>query len=338
MLLACGMHILRWDPADTGTAGKLYEVARATQLHDDPIEPPKSLRVFECFLTGDWEGAQYEVWYAADDSGPVTGYYRLDLPDLENKDRAFGELFVHPGHRRRGIGRELAGHALERTAANGRTIAESWCFQESAGDAFANRLQATVALEEARRVQYLKEIEPGQIATLRAEAERAAAGYSLVMWTGPVPDRYCGPVAGVINAFADAPRGEGVEPEEWDADRVRQRTGKVLRSGALRGYTVAAVHDASGEMTALTEIAIDPETPDWGYQGLTAVIRSHRGHRLGLLVKVAMLEWLAAAEPQLAQVTTGNADTNQHMIAVNETLGYRLVRPGYRSYELATGD
>ena len=31
----------------------------------------------------------------------------------------------------------------------------------------------------------------------------------------------------------------------------------------------------------------------------TAVVRAHRGHRLGLLVKTAMLDLLAAAEPQL---------------------------------------
>jgi GNAT superfamily N-acetyltransferase len=331
------MRIVRWDPADTGTAAKLYEVQRAAQLRDDPIEPPLSFRTFLEFFTGDWAGAQYEAWYAADDSGALTGYYRLNLPDLENVDRAYCDLFVHPGHRRHGIGRELAGHALERAAANGRAIVESWCLEESPGNAFANQVLAKLGLEEARRVQYLEKIVPGRIATLRAEAERAAAGYSLVTWTGPVPDEYSGPVAEVFNAFADAPRGEGEEPEVWDADRIRQRTGKLLRSGALRGYSVAAVHDASGEMTAITEIAVDPEVPEWGFQGLTAVTRQHRGHRLGLLVKTAMLQWLAEAEPRLAQVETGNAATNQHMIAVNETLGYRQVRPGYRFYELATG-
>ena len=36
-----------------------------------------------------------------------------------------------------------------------------------------------------------------------------------------------------------------------------------------------------------------PEAPSWGFQELTAVTRPHRGHRLGLLVKAAMLEWLA---------------------------------------------
>ena len=62
--------------------------------------------------------------------------------------------------------------------------------------------------------------------------------------------------------------------------------------------------------------------------------RSHRGHRLGLLVKTAMLEWLAEAEPTLERIVTGNAATNEYMIAVNETLGYEVTKPGHRFYEI----
>ena len=106
----------------------------------------------------------------------------------------------------------------------------------------------------------------------------------------------------------------------------------------FRSYNVAAVSDATGEMAAYSEIIIDPESPAWGYQQLTAVVRWHRGHRLGLLVKTAMLELLASAEPQLEYIETGNAASNEHMIAINEQLAYRVVEPGWRSYEMAVAD
>jgi len=51
----------------------------------------------------------------------------------------------------------------------------------------------------------------------------------------------------------------------------------------------------------------------------------YRGHRLGLLVKVAMLELLAEREPQLTRIVTGNADGNEHMIAINDELGYTVL-------------
>jgi RimJ/RimL family protein N-acetyltransferase len=56
----------------------------------------------------------------------------------------------------------------------------------------------------------------------------------------------------------------------------------------------------------------------------TVVTRKHRGHRLGLLVKIAMMEWLATTEPQLERITTWNAEVNEHMIAINEAMGYTV--------------
>ena len=51
----------------------------------------------------------------------------------------------------------------------------------------------------------------------------------------------------------------------------------------------------------------------------------HGGHSLGLAVKLANHRSLAAALPECELVRTTNADTNAHMNAVNEQLGYRQV-------------
>jgi hypothetical protein len=101
--------------------------------------------------------------------------------------------------------------------------------------------------------------------------------------------------------------------------------------------TWLATGDASGELAALTQLGVDPESPEWGHQGLTAVTRPHRGHRLGLLVKVAMLEQLASCEPQLSRIITDNTDTNQHMIAINAALGYQVM-DCWVTWELAVAD
>lgn len=332
------MRIAAWEPGDTDAAMACYAVRRAAHMADEPVEPPESAGTFRCLLSGSWEGAPGEVWYVPGDDIPAVAYYRLDLPDLENLDRAELDLFVHPAHRRRGFGRELVRHAAGRAAANGRAILDGMALEESAGDAFARQLGARLSLEEARRIQDLRKVSPARVAELRAAAARAAAGYSLVSWLDPIPGQYLGQVAQLYNAFADAPHGEGVEPEVWDADRVRQRTGRLMREGHFRGYSVAALHEATGEMAAFTQVMVDPEAPEWGYQQLTAVTRPHRGHRLGLLVKTEMLAWLAEAEPKLERISTGNATANEHMIAVNETLGYEVVPPGNRFYELGVAD
>jgi GNAT superfamily N-acetyltransferase len=331
------MHIGAWDPADEDTTAACYQVYLAAHAADEPIEPPESARIFRTFLIKGHGGIPHEVWAAAGPDGAVVGYYVLELPDLENRDRAFFQPYVHPAARRRGTGRELLRHAASRADASGRSVFDGVALSGSEGEAFARRVGATVSIEEVRRLQELRKIPPGLVASLRETAARAAAGYRLVTWTGPVPDEYAGQLAAVFNAFNDAPQAEGWEDEMWDADRVRDRAYTLPKAGCARGYSVAAINEATGEMAAITEVTIDPERPDWGHQQLTAVTRAHRGHRLGLLVKTAMLEWLAEAEPKLERIATGNAASNEHMIAVNETLGYEVMPPSYRFYELAVG-
>ena len=334
------MRIEQWDPADENTLRACFDLAHAAHKVDEPVEPPPTWGLFAFTHREGWDQTPYEIWVASGDDGSVAGYYRMSLPDLENRDEANGEPLVHPAARRRGIGRALLRHASERAVAHGRTRFSAATTVGSAGDAFAQATGARLDLEEVRRIQYLREIAPGTISALRASAEQAATGYSLVSWDGPIPEEHRSGMAGIFNAFNDAPHGENAEPEVWDADRIRERTGRVLRTGLMRAHSVAAIRDSTGEMAAFTEVSVNPEVPSWGWQQLTAVTRPHRGHRLGLLVKTEMLLLLASAEPQIDQIATGNAASNQHMIAVNEQLGYRVVEPSWRYYELpvaATG-
>ena len=65
--------------------------------------------------------------------------------------------------------------------------------------------------------------------------------------------------------------------------------------------------------------------PSWGSSTTRRWSAAHRGHRLGLLLKLEMLRWLAEEEPQLREIDTWNAESNDHMIGVNELLGYRIM-------------
>jgi len=338
VLFARGMRIARWDPADEKTTLACYETHHAVQRADDPVEPPMSEGTFRVYLSQGFQHHPGEAWVAYHDAGTVAGFYRLDLPDLENRHRASLGFAVHPAARRGGTGRELLRHGAERAGVHGRTILDGVAVTGGAGEEFARAIGAKLTLAEVRRVQYLGKIAPGVVAGLRADAARAAAGYSLVSWSGAIPEEHLASAAEVFNAFNDAPHGEGIEDEVWDADRVRERSGTLQRLGLMRGYGTAALHDATGEMAGFTAVVIDPEQPQWAFQQLTAVVRAHRGHRLGLLVKTAMLELLAAAEPRLEWIVTGNAAENAHMIAVNEQLGYEVVPPGWSCYEIPVAD
>jgi RimJ/RimL family protein N-acetyltransferase len=53
-------------------------------------------------------------------------------------------------------------------------------------------------------------------------------------------------------------------------------------------------------------------------------------------VKIAMLDLLATAEPQVERIVTWNAEANEHMIAVNETLGYTILGQLVTDWEIDT--
>ena len=336
------VHIARVDVVDSVTVLACHDVFVAAHAADDPEGFTLSARVFGGWLAVGWYGQPGEIWAARDEASAVTGWYRLEMPYGENVDRAYLTLVVHPAGRRRGVGRALLRHAVAQAARNRRSLVGSDVLDGSAGESFARLAGARPALTHIRRVQDLASVDADALARAREAAGRAAAGYSVVSWAGPVPEEFLDGVAAVFAALNDAPHPEGRQPWVWDAQRVREAHNEVLpRLGGLRPYSVAAVKGdgevgsgATGDMAALNQVWVDPAMPDQGIHFITAVRPEYRGHSLALLTKVAMLDLLARAEPQLKRLETWNAESNTHMIAVNEALGYRVFGPPSRRWQL----
>ncbi len=331
--LAVRMHIEQADLTDAKKIRACYEVYLAAQRVDEPGGPWFTDQAFDGWLTIGWAGNPREVWLATD-QGSAAGWFRLEMPDKENLDQANLDLVVHPAERRHGLGLALLRQAAARAAADGRSVLNGAARNGSPGEAFARWVGAEPGLVEVQRMLDLSKLEKGKLAHLRRLAEQAAAAYALVSWAGPVPDEFLKQAAAVYNAMNDAPRDAEIAPEQWDAQRVRERINDLRLRFGMHNYTVAARHDESGELAALTEMAVDPADPGWGHQIFTVVTRQHRGHRLGLLTKIAMLQLLATTEPQLERISTWNAQVNEHMIAVNEAIGYTVSGQPVTEYRL----
>jgi RimJ/RimL family protein N-acetyltransferase len=337
--LAAPVRIIRIDAeADTAGVRACFQIARDCDAADDPAAPPWSWSTFRAVCALGHAGEPKQLWLARDDRAEPAGYGLLELPDRENTSRAWLFLSVPPDRRRHGVGTRLLRHCAEqarlagRKVLDGRTIADT----ESAGSAFATSIGAQPGPLDLRRELLLDAGLQGRLRGLKAQAAARSAGYSLVDLTGDTPEPLVGDMARIVAAGEDAPRDPGREAEVWDADRIRAADRWLALSGDRR-YIVLARHDASGELAAMTSLYIGPERPEFGFQGLTAVAREHRGHRLGLATKVAMLELLAQREPQLERIMTFNAADNSHMIAINEQLGFQ-VSGEFRSWEVGVGD
>jgi GNAT superfamily N-acetyltransferase len=327
------MQFERFDAAsDSQRLGSCYEIFVAAQRVDDPGLPDPSLPSFRHRWTPGFRGLHRETWLGVDDAGVPVGCYMLTLPDKENRAIGWCVLAVAPDRRRLGAGRALLEHCAGRARLAGRVRLAGEARAASPGSAFAAAAGERSGIAEVFRRLDIDAGVAARIASLKAVASPHAAGYSLVSWVGASPADSLADQALIQNAMADAPRDAGVEPETWDAERIHELERTCFGSGQ-QFYSVAGRHEASGRLVALTQVYVEPGTPGWAFQMDTAVLPEHRGHRLGLLVKIAMLDLLAVHEPGVRRILTGNAASNEHMIAINEELGFT---PGsvYQSWEL----
>ena len=170
----------------------------------------------------------------------------------------------------------------------------------------------------------LTAVDRAAVERLLAEAEAASADYHLEGWVNTTPDDLLeGVVTLESRMVVDMPIGDlAWEPERHDAQRWRQME-DTIRGRGRRTYGCAAVHTASGEVAGYTLCAIAPDVPEQAWQWATIVLPGHRGHRLGLRLKADNQLRLQDAEPAVRAIDTWNAADNQHMIAVNEALGFR---------------
>jgi GNAT superfamily N-acetyltransferase len=310
-----------------------FEIMAAAQRTDDAELPVRSLASFRNRWTTGFGGMRRETWLGVTTASEPLGCYMLALPDHENASMAWCALAVLPDRRRAGAGRELLAHCAGQALRAGRTRLAGEARQGSPGSAFALATGATGGISEVIRRLDIDAAMPGRLASLRDEAWPRARGYSLMSWIGASRADTIEDQALLSAAMADAPRDEGVEPEVFDAERIKDLERRCFASGQ-QFYSVAARHEATTRLVAITQIFVDPGTPGWGFQMITAVLPAHRGHRLGLLVKAEMLDLLAAHEPDIRHILTGNGASNHHMIIINEQLGF-TVTSMYRNWELS---
>ena len=322
-MLDGSVHIHRIDPADLDldTVDAMAEIAAASQREAglDVTTPsgPARLKLYQ----HSYDGTPFAGLWLALEGDKLLGYASSFHAHRENTDSAQLSGTVSVPERRRGVGRALfdaaAGHAGE----HGRTRLSSGAFEGSDGQ----RALAAFGLEHVhtyainRLDLYSSPRERWQ--RLYDGAAGAAADYELVRLVGRTPDDRVDDVVALFDAIKDAPQTDpDAEPDRWHADRVRGYD-EAMAARRQTVYRVLARHRRTGAWAGHTVLCVDEFDPSVGHQEDTSVVRDHRGHRLGVLLKADMLRWITDERPEMAATETWNSVENHHMLAVNELLG-----------------
>lgn len=307
--------VMRMDPSDSGLFDELYSVYAGS--FDRDFDQPygaveKRIR---------WQSDEYivtVVLLARDDAGVAVGGAFAQLPQTDNTGFAYVEVFVLPQHRRRGYGRTLLDelgavvHDAGRTTMLGEAV---WDVDDTSGPggAFADACGFTLDIVDAVRELVL----PASLPPLVVDP-----AYELRSWRGACP-------AELIEAYADvrrlmvqeAPSGDsGLENEQWDASRVRHEEQLWVEQDRVPQVSVALASD--GTLVGHTQLLF-PAGNDQVFQWDTLVLPGHRGHGLGLALKVFTMQRAADLLDGRRRIHTWNAAGNSHMIAVNDAMGFR---------------
>jgi GNAT superfamily N-acetyltransferase len=260
----------------------------------------------------------------------VVGGVFVMLPLLDNLDKLYVHVVVHPDERRQGVGTALERRLSEIAQELGRptVIGVAYVpadqrddhpyrrFAESRGYALAN-VEIGRALELPVAAELLDAWE--------AEAEPYLEGYRLETFDGPIPEELAPSFCHLLGLLAsEAPTGDlDFEPEVVPIEALRAREKAIVEQGRTVFTTLAI--DSAGEAVADTVLGVSPDDTENVMQWATLVRSDHRGHRLGLAVKVRNLRAMQAAFPDRKRIWTQNSEGNDHMVSINEKLGFTPV-------------
>jgi GNAT superfamily N-acetyltransferase len=267
--------------------------------------------------------AACEFWGRDPDGSIAAQAFTYWRKTEENRHLAWAEIRVRPDRRRRGIAKALLDVLADIIDDDGRTLLmTSTSERVPSGTAFAERVGADAVFNMHINRLVLAGVDREMLRSWIADGPRRAAGYALVANDGDYPDDLVSDVVGVFDIMNTAPREDmNMEDTRFTVEHLRELERSRNAAGTER-WSLFARHEASGALVGFTEVYWNPSEPETVFQGDTGVNPSHRGHALGKWLKAAMLERIFEERQGVVDVRTGNADSNDAMLGINDAIGF----------------
>lgn len=314
------------DPSDLSDSDLLglydldYELSVEAMMPGDPIH---SREQFLAIHRSERVDSHRRLWREVEDGRVIGHAWTFWTTADENRHLARVVIGVAAAYRRQGRGAELLRRAAEHAQADGRTLIQSWTGdRQVAGEAFCRALGADVGLVTHENRLQLADVDRAQL-TAWVRAGEAVPGYELLFVEIPTPADLLPAAAEIAHVINTAPRDDLHEEDETFTPERMAAAERSIVAGGSRGWRLYVRHLASGKLVGITQLRWIVDQPAVIEQGDTGVIPEHRGKRLAKWLKAAMLEKVLAELPAARTVVTGNAKSNDAMLAINHALGFR---------------
>lgn len=317
-----GIEIVEVDGRERGARfDAALMLTRALEAERDPDLDEMSVEGFLASLKStDRFERRLLIAFDGDDA---VGSAHLWIHHMEaNDDKTEVDLAVHPDHRRRGVGSALTRRAAEESDLINRPSVTFWCQDSEATHGFFGSLGLERKMLERESRLVLTDTDPEMMQQWIDASHERAAGYQLVHWRGHTPDEHLESMATLMTAMNDAPLDDlDWEPDQWTVDMMRDFDQMFSNRGCERWTSIVLAPD--GSPAALTALCIEEHRRRFAHQGDTVVIQAHRGRRIGKWIKADMWQKLRADAPYVVAIDTGNAESNDPMLAINVAMGFR---------------
>jgi GNAT superfamily N-acetyltransferase len=320
------LQIREVDPRDEAALRSWWEVGRDASA-ERPLEAWPVWEVSRRLLPVPRTDGRLTLLTAVR-GGCVVGSARLWFFRHDNTHLAEAGVWVTPAARRGGVGRALLAEIEARARADGRTAVLGSAFApvgaDSPGSLFAAAMGYPVGSLEQTKVVDLKTATSGWGA-LEDEAAAALGEHRVEVFEERLPEKYLAGFCGLLSAFlGQVPTGDlDLQDAAWTPARLRENEEHAVATGRCRVVAVAVAPD--GHLVGFSDASVHRADPRHASVGGTLVLPGHRGHRLGLAMKLLTHRRVAELFPECGYVETGNAGVNAPMNTVNQRMGYRVV-------------
>jgi len=252
--------------------------------------------------------------------------HKEETPEYEeNKHAALGTLWVHPEHRKQGVGTQLLKNVMTFAQENDLTLVQLDSGTD-AGNAFAEHFGGQVAIIANTSRLYTDDIDWDLMQDWYDTCQANLPDVRVERFEGLINDDDIEVYAEFYTEVFNQQPLEDTQGLEntYTPEIMRQEHEEMVERGS-RHITFIS-RESDGTISGLTEIFHNSQRAHVTRQGLTGVKDAYRGRKLGKYLKAAAVLYTRDEFPEQQFIGTTNASVNEPMLHINIAMGFKLHR------------